>query len=137
MKVLVVSVFGQRELMLATLAGGAKGYLTKDNNLAALATTIREIATDTHILSPELAFAISRDRGATRPQLSDQEQLVVDLYAQGLTLAVVAEQLHIRFSTARGYLQRAKDKYQAAGRPFGTRTELQHRLREDDLGPHT
>jgi DNA-binding NarL/FixJ family response regulator len=133
--VLVVSVFDDRDLMLSTLRAGAKGYLTKDNDLPALARTIREVAADTHVLGQELAFAISRDRTPGRPELSDREQTTVRLYARGLTLKAVAAELNVTFASAKGYLQRAKDKYQASGRPFGTRTELQNRLREDDLGP--
>jgi DNA-binding NarL/FixJ family response regulator len=134
-RVLVVSVLADRDHMLATLRAGATGYLPKSNDLAALARTIREVAAGTHVLSPELAFAISRDRGDTQPQLSDRERATVDLYARGLTLRAVAAELGVTFASAKGYLQRAKDKYQVLGRACGTRTELQHRLREDALGP--
>ncbi len=134
-RVLVVSVLADRDLMIATLRAGAKGYLTKSNDLDALARTIREVAAGTHVLGHELAFAISRDRSGTRPQLSDRERATVELYACGLTLKAVAAELNVTFASAKGYLQRAKDKYQSLGRPCGTRTDLQNRLREDQLGP--
>lgn len=134
-RVLVVSVLDDRDLVLATLRAGARGYLHKGDDLAALARTIREVAAGTHVLSPELAFAISRDRAPSRPGLSDRERATVDLYARGLTLRAVAAELGVGFASAKGYLQRAKDKYQAVGRPAGTRTALQNRLREDDVGP--
>jgi two-component system, NarL family, nitrate/nitrite response regulator NarL len=134
-RVLVVSVLAERRLMVAVLRAGAKGYLTKDNDLAALARTIREIADGTHVLSQELAFAMSRDRTPDRPKLSHREQATVDLYARGLSLPAVAAELNVTFASAKGYLQRAKAKYQAVGRPVGSRTELQARLREDRIGP--
>jgi two-component system, NarL family, nitrate/nitrite response regulator NarL len=134
-RVLVVSVLADRDLMIATLRAGAKGYLTKDNDLETLRTVVREVARDAHVLHPELAFAMSRDRSPGRPELSDRERDTVDLYARGLTLPAVAAELGVTFASAKGYLQRAKAKYQAVGRPVGTRTQLQARLAEDRLGP--
>ena len=61
--------------------------------------------------------------------------MTVELYARGLTLRAVASELGVSFASAKGYLQRAKEKYQILGRPCGTRTELQTRLREDAFGP--
>jgi DNA-binding NarL/FixJ family response regulator len=131
-KVLMVSVSGNKDKVLVTLEAGAKGYLTKDKDLHTLAQTIREVAAGTHVATREDALFMSWDKRANRPELSDQELKTCELYGEGLTLQVVADEMHVTFHTAKSYLQRAKDKYRDVDRPFQTRTQLQQRLREDD-----
>jgi DNA-binding NarL/FixJ family response regulator len=135
-RVLVVSVIPDKEYILTTLEAGAKGYITKTTkNLATLAQTIREVAAGTHTATRELAFAMSRDRRINRPDLSEREATMCRLFGAGLTKPAAAAQMNVTFHTAKSYLERAKAKYEAAGRPFTTRTELQQRLREDDIDP--
>jgi len=137
-KVLVVSVLADKEYVLATLEAGASDYLTKGSKATApdlLARTIREIADGTHVLGHELAFLMSRDRRTNKPKLSHREEEVIKLYGQGLTLDAVAQQINVQRSTAKRYLERAQMKYQEVGRPFHNRTQLQQRLREDDIDP--
>ena len=52
-------------------------------------------------------------------------------YASGLTLDAVAEQVGIRPSTAKTYLERVKAKYREIGRPAYTKLELAQRASED------
>jgi DNA-binding NarL/FixJ family response regulator len=136
-KVLMVSVSGNKDQILATLEAGAKGYLTKDKDLLTLAQTIREVAAGTHVATREDALFMSRDKRANRPALAEQELKTCQLYGEGLTLQAVADEMNVKFHTAKSYLQRAKDKYLAVGRPVRNRTELQQRLREDrELDEH-
>jgi DNA-binding NarL/FixJ family response regulator len=135
-KVLVVSVLADKEYVLTTLEAGAASYLTKSSKsteLELLVRTIREIAEGTHVLGQELAFLMGRDRRPNKPKLSHREEEVLKLYGQGLTLDTVAQRLGIQRSSAKRYLERAKEKYQNVERPFHNRTELQQRLREDNI----
>lgn len=59
-----------------------------------------------------------------RPALSAQEERTLVLYVSGLKLVAVARRLGVRYDTAKGYLDRVRDKYAAAGRPARTKTEL-------------
>jgi two-component system nitrate/nitrite response regulator NarL len=132
-RVLVLSVHAQLKFQVAALKAGAIGYLTKGPNRDALVRAIRQVATNTYVLEQELAFAISRDRSATRPQLSTQEHTAVKLRAAGMKMRAIAETMNVKERTAISYLERAKAKYRAADRPFSTITELQERMREDGL----
>ena len=131
--VLMVSAIADPEHVLATIEAGAGGYITKDNDLTALADAIREVADGGSVLTPELAFVLSQDRRPVRPRLSPQEQAVLSAYARGSTLQAAARHAGVAYGTARAYLERVKQKYSEAGRPARTKLELANRLREDRL----
>ncbi|MFI9273105.1 response regulator [Kitasatospora sp. NPDC052896] len=134
-RVLVISTVPDRHRILAALAAGADGYLTKDNDLPTLVTAIRQIATDGSAHSPELAFACVHDDRPERPQLAPRELQVLLDYASGLTLKSAARRAGITPNTAKDYLDRVKAKYQRVGRPTYTKTDLARRVREDGLDP--
>ena len=131
--VIMVSTIPDADGVLATLEAGAAGYLTKDQDLDALLTAVREVAAGGSALSPELAFMISRDNRPQRPQLSPQERTVLTAYASGATLAAAARRAGVAYGTAREYLERVKRKYADAGRPTYTKLDLADRVREDRL----
>jgi two-component system nitrate/nitrite response regulator NarL len=68
---------------------------------------------------------------SSTPRLSQRERSVLLAYASGLTLDAVAEQVGIRPSTAKTYLERVKAKYREIGRPAYTKLELAQRASED------
>lgn len=135
-RVLVVSVVPHGEQGIEVVRAGASGYLTKDHDLASLADAIRATAAGDTVHSPELAFAWCRSGRPDRPQLSAQERAILLAYASGLTLATAARHVGIRPATAKGYLDRVKEKYAKAGRPAYTKLDLAARVREDGLSPH-
>lgn len=132
-RVLIVSVWSQLDQVVATFAAGASGYLTKDHDLTALATAIREVAAGGTVFSSELAFACLRDPRPVPPALSPRERSVLLAYASGMTLKAAARHLGIRPETARTYLDRVKAKYQDQGRPTYTKLDLARRVSEDGL----
>lgn len=132
-RVLVVSVVPHGERAIDVVRAGASGYLTKDHDLAVLTEAIRAAAGGQTVHSPELAFAWCRSERPDRPRLSDQERAILLAYASGLTLAAAARQVGIRPATAKGYLDRVKEKYARVGRPTYTKLDLAARVREDGL----
>jgi two-component system, NarL family, nitrate/nitrite response regulator NarL len=74
---------------------------------------------------------VASSAGHTRPRLSQRERSVLLAYASGMTLDAVAEQVGIRPSTAKTYLERVKAKYLEIGRPAYTKLELAQRASED------
>lgn len=132
-RVLVMSVIPDTEHVIATIEAGASGYVTKSNDLDALTDAIREVAAGGSPITPELAFALSRDTRSRRPALSPKERTVLTHYAAGMTLEAVARRMDIKPGTVREYLARIKKKYEAVGRPAYTKLELAQRLREDRL----
>lgn len=89
-RVLVVSVSSNAPRIAATFAAGARGYLTKDHDLAELAEAVREIYSSGVSYSPELAFACLRDPRPGHPELTDRERDVLSGFGSGMRLAAVA-----------------------------------------------
>jgi len=133
--VLVVSVWSQPRQVADTYAAGARGYLTKDHGLPALADAIRRVAAGDVVHSPELAYALLRDAQQDSPHLSPRERAVLLAYASGMTLATTARHLGIQQDTANTYLKRIKAKYEQVGRPAYTKLDLADRVRQDGLSP--
>ncbi|NEC31444.1 response regulator transcription factor [Streptomyces sp. SID8111] len=134
-RVLVISTVADRGRIVAAMAAGADGYLTKDHDLPTLVTALTDIAAGGTAHCPELAFAWAHDDTPARPALSPKERQVLVEYASGLTLKATARRLGISPHTAKYYLDRVKDKYQQAGRPTYTKTDLACRVREDGWAP--
>ncbi|GAB3155576.1 response regulator transcription factor [Micromonospora sonneratiae] len=132
-QVLVVSTIPDADGVLATIEAGASGYVTKDQDLEVLVQAIRDVVAGELVVSPELAFVLSRDSRPNRPQLSPQERVILTAYASGATLAAAARRAGVAYGTAREYLERVKRKYAEAGRPTHTKLDLADRVREDRL----
>lgn len=132
-RVLVISTETDHRAVVAAVAAGADGYLTKDNALTTLVHAVEEIAAGRTAHSPELAFAWAHTEGPTRPRLSPKETEVLLDYASGMTLKATARRAGITANTAKYYLDRVKEKYQEVGRPTYTKIDLALRVREDGL----
>ncbi|MFI8101458.1 LuxR C-terminal-related transcriptional regulator [Streptomyces sp. NPDC086023] len=133
-RVLVISTVADRERIVATVAAGADGYLTKDHSLEVLAEAVGAVAAGGTAHSPELAFAWAHDSTPDRPRLAPRELQVLLDYASGLTLKATARRARISPNTAKYYLDQVKEKYQRAGRPAYTKIDLAARVREDGWG---
>ncbi|MET8755760.1 response regulator transcription factor [Streptomyces sp. NPDC004667] len=132
-RVLVISTVADRARIVAVVAAGADGYLTKDHDLDTLVAAVETVAGGGTAHSPELAFAWAHDTRPDRPRLAPRERQVLLDYASGLTLKATARRARISPNTAKYYLDQVKEKYRRAGRPTYTKTDLARRVREDGL----
>lgn len=120
----------------AACSAGATSVVGQDEPLEVLRSRLRAAAART-LLVPAPAPALVPVLPG-RPGLSAQEERTLVLYVTGLKLAAVARRLGVRYDTAKGYLDRVRAKYAAAGRPARTKTELYRVALEDGrLGPGT
>ena len=137
-QVIVFSVHGEHEHIVATTEAGAAAYVLKSGtNTAELMDVIREVAAGGSPMTTEHAFSLSRDTRAKRPALSPREREVLRMYATGNTLGSTARRLGISESTTKTHLHRIKEKYAAVGRPIHHRTDYTLRHREDGFGQET
>jgi two-component system, NarL family, nitrate/nitrite response regulator NarL len=129
-RVLLVDGSADPTMVATSLAAGAHGYLTRDHDAAALASTVRGIAAGgtSWSLGPTRAPGA---RGPGRPPLSEREQDVLMAYVSGLTLDSAARRLGISPETARTYLKRIKAKYRRIGHPVYTKLDLARQVRAD------
>lgn len=118
--VLIVSMYTERERLLAVLAAGARGYLAKSGAERELVEAIRVVASGEVYLRPAISAALARehvappaarqDARARLGPLSGREQTVVALTAQGFNGPAVGRQLGITAKTVDTYKQRIEEK---------------------------
>jgi DNA-binding NarL/FixJ family response regulator len=111
--VLVVSVSDSPDTVVAAIAAGAAGYLTKDADASEIIRAVSVITAEGTYVSPTLAshlLAVERRAGPAPLQLSDREREILALVAAGERDQDIAEQLFISISTVRSHLDRIRDK---------------------------
>ena len=119
-RVLIVSMYDERERLSDALNAGARGYLSKSAAERELAEAIRVVASGDVYVRPAVARALadsgempSRTRTDARgrlERLSEREQTVVILTARGFNGPEIGRQLGITAKTVDTYKQRIEEK---------------------------
>jgi len=133
--VLIHSIADRAAGIREALAAGAAGVIPKSAATAAVMAAIKVVARGEVLNNLEWASAIDADTEFAKAQLGRRERDVLNLYASGLPLRMVAEQLGIAPSTVREYLDRIRVKYVEVGRPAPTKVDLLRRAVEDGILP--
>ena len=105
-KVLVLSAFDDDEYVFGMLAAGATGYALKDERLSTIVEAVRAVSRGETWLSPRVAAKVTRravgDKTAAEDNpLTDREQEVLRLMAQGKENAEIAAELVITERTVK------------------------------------
>lgn len=121
--VLVLSMFGDGELVLAALRAGARGYLLKGAGQDEVVRAIGTVHAGGVVFGASLAARVTRafaapanPRAAAFPQLTDREREVLDLIAAGRTNAQIAAELFLSGKTVRNNVSTILSKLQAGDR---------------------
>lgn len=130
--VLVISALSNFESVKSAHAMGAKGLIGKDSGTEELIRAVRAVLSGNEWISPVLDRALNF-QGKTSDELSVQEKKALILYGSGLQLDLVAKRMNVASSTVKQYIERAKAKYLAAGKPIRTKTEIYRALRDEGL----
>jgi len=128
-QVMMLTVYEDTENIFNALAAGANGYMLKRTPTKDLLDAIREVhrggsPMTTHIARlvvqsfQRSAAAPAPPPGGDLPGLSEREQQVLDLLAQGLIYKEIADKLDIAYETVHTYIRRIYEKLQVR-----TRTE--------------
>jgi DNA-binding NarL/FixJ family response regulator len=128
-QVMMLTVYEDTENIFNALAAGANGYMLKRTPTKELIEAIREVhrggsPMTTHIARlvvqslQKPAATTAPSSGGDLSELSEREQQVLDLLAQGLIYKEIAEKLNIGYETVHTYIRRIYEKLQVR-----TRTE--------------
>lgn len=124
-RIVVFSEHEEPETVRAVLDAGASAFIGKGRaTRESCVETILEVAADRPSVTPPMAQAIATDENPHRPQLSDKERLALLYWFQSMSKASVAARMGIKERTVRQYIDRARVKYAAAGRPAPTKEKL-------------
>lgn len=107
------------------LAAGARGYVLKDSPSAEIVAALRSVAAGGTFLSPALAQRLFRPAPA-RNQLSEREQQILALLAQGRSSKQIARTLDIGVRTVETHRQAIRRKLDLAGQAELIRYAVEH-----------
>lgn len=120
--VVVTGSEGTPEGIRRALMKGALGHVMRSHNYEYLNEALLSAVRGELHVTPQLAEILSGVSDV--PALSPRELTALTLYAAGLTMGAVAENMGVSTHTAREYIDRVRVKYGSLGRSVRTRTEL-------------
>jgi len=145
-RVLIVTMYEEREKLLDALNAGARGFLSKSAADRELAEAIRVVAAGDVYVRPAIARALAdgtevppperTDARARLERLSDREQTVVMLTARGFNGPEIGRQLGITAKTVDTYKQRIEEKLGLSHRSEYVRFALEADVLVDHSSGH-
>ena len=130
-QVMMLTVYEDTENIFNALAAGANGYMLKRTPTKELIEAVREVHRGGSPMTTHIARLVVQSFQKSLPpapqpgggggdlsELSEREQQVLDLLAQGLIYKEIADKLNIGYETVHTYIRRIYEKLQVR-----TRTE--------------
>jgi DNA-binding NarL/FixJ family response regulator len=122
--ILVLTMFEDDDSVFAALRAGARGYLLKDSGGEGVVHAIRAVASGEAVFGPGVAermigfFSAPRAAAPQRtfPELTEREEEVLSLVAQGKSNREIARQLFVSLKTVRNHVSNILLKLQVADR---------------------
>lgn len=119
-RILILSAFGDDDLVYQCLVNGAGGYVLKDIVHLDLKKSLRAVARGESVLDPRVAGAvIERLKHPTEPpthNLPPHQVSVLRLMSQGFSNREIAERLYLSENTVKGYVQEILRRLNARNR---------------------
>jgi DNA-binding NarL/FixJ family response regulator len=121
--ILIVTMSEDDESLFAAMRAGARGYIPKDAERAEILSAIRAVALGEAVFGASIArrvadfFAAPRSPAAEPfPDLTDRENEILELIAQGRSNGEIAGRLEIAPKTVRNHVANVFNKLQVADR---------------------
>jgi len=122
-RVLILTMSENDDSLFAAMRAGARGYLPKDADSAELVHAIRAAAVGEVIFGQSIAAKVQTFFATTRapaaapfPELTDREDEVLELIAQGRSNAEIGTRLGISDKTVRNHVANVFSKLRVADR---------------------
>jgi DNA-binding NarL/FixJ family response regulator len=135
-RVLVVTASEDAQILLEAVSEGAAGYLTKRVSGRELRHAVITVHGGGSVVTPELArhlmHAYSRvsegEAPSVGPRLTEREQEVLRLLAQGCTDRQIGERIYVLIRTVQNSLTRIREKTGVRRRSELTRWAVEHAM---------
>ncbi|MDF0530418.1 response regulator transcription factor [Tsukamurella sp. 8F] len=112
-KSLIVTTFGRPGYLRRAVRAGASGFVVKDTPAAELADAVRRVHAGLRVIDPTLA---TESLTTGESPLTERERQVLRAALGGVTVAVIAAEVHLSPGTVRNYLSSAIGKTGAVTR---------------------
>ena len=109
-KVLMLTSFADEEALMAAILAGASGYVLKRVKMTDLVADIRKVGAGESLLDADVTerlferLRIGPKQDPLLSKLSNQEQVIVDHIAEGLTNRQIAEEMFLAEKTVKNYV---------------------------------
>lgn len=132
-RVIMLSLYPEREFALRAIKAGASGYLTKDRSPSELVKAVEEVVAGRRYITASLANQIADllDRGqpeTLHASLSDREMQVLRLLGQGRAVSIIADELALSVKTVSTYRGRLLEKLKLTTTADLIRYAIEHHL---------
>lgn len=116
-KILVLTVYDHKPVVLEALAAGASGYLLKADQIPTILRGIAEVVAGGAPLNSQIARMILTTFNAVRPatpesDLTERERETLSLLAKGMIKKEIAEQLGVSYHTVDTHVRNIYGKLQ-------------------------
>ena len=129
MGIVVLTMYAGDDHLFGALEARASAFVAKDAPADDVLAAARHAASaPTSFVAADLASALRRRLSVTAIQLTPRERNVLDLLAQGLTIAALAKQLYVSESTAKTHISNLYEKLGAANRAQALMAAIRHGL---------
>ena len=134
--VVMLTMFEDDESVFASMRAGARGYILKGADQEDVLRAIRAVARGEALFGPSIATRLMdfftppvSEPAQAFPELTERENEILALIAQGSNNSEIAEQLHISLKTVRNHVSNIYNKMQVTDR-----VQAVLRAREAGLG---
>ncbi len=132
-RILVLTSFGENQLIFSAIKAGAVGYLMKDTSSEELLQAIRDTAQGQPSFQPEIARKLTGEfpvSGEKEPELTSREIEILQLVALGKTNQEIADHLFLSERTVRTHITNILSKLGLTNRTqaalYALRTGIAH-----------
>ncbi len=135
-KVLMLTSYSDEEAVLGSIMAGASGYLLKEIRSQEIVDAIRRVGSGQSLLDPAVTASVLERvrRGKEKDvlaQLTEQEQKILELIAQGQTNREIAGQINLSDKTVKNYVSNILGKLEVSRRSQAAAFLAERRARRD------
>lgn len=116
-QVVVLTASGGDNVLVSAIEKGAAGFVSKTSGVADVTSAVRAAAAGEAVISPEMLARLlprlRRGQSQGRHSLTTREREVLDLVAEGLTNAAIADRLVVSVHTVRNHIANLSTKLDA------------------------
>ena len=135
-KVLMLTSYSDEEAVMGSIMAGASGYLLKKIRSQEIVDAIRRVGSGQSLLDPAItASVLERVRRGKEEdvlaQLTEQEQRILELIAEGQTNREIAAQINLSDKTVKNYVSTILGKLEVSRRFQAAAFLAERRARRD------